>query len=53
MRRPRRRLGTLGAHQFARPNSFMVAGTNARRTMVTSTIKATTIPTPISLVKVI
>ena len=31
-------LKNLGDHQFARPNNYMVAGTNANLTMVTSTL---------------
>ena len=45
----RRRSGP-GAHQLARPISFMVAGTKTTRIIDASTTSATIIPTPISLV---
>ncbi len=41
-----------GAHQLARPSSRMVAGTSSTRTIVASTIRATIMPTPISLMNV-
>jgi hypothetical protein len=47
----RRRSG-FGAHQLNRPSSRMVAGTSRIRTIVASTISATIMPTPISLMNV-